>query len=126
MRYPLTILIGALLVTVLTQTAMAADTTPRFSRHAVALFSRLGCNSGNCHGAVQGKNGFRLSLFGADPARDHQQIVRAAAGRRVDLLAAEQSLLLLKATATIPHGGGRRMKRGSAQYEMLALDCRRG
>ena len=119
MRYLLTILLSASLAAMLLPTATAADTTPRFSRHAVALFSRLGCNSGTCHGAVQGKNGFRLSLFGADPARDHQQIVRAAAGRRVNLLAAEQSLLLLKATATIPHGGGRRMKRGSAQYEML-------
>jgi hypothetical protein len=119
MRFQNTILIGALLSAVLSQTATADDATPRFSRHAVALFSRLGCNSGNCHGAVQGKNGFRLSLFGADPARDHQQIVRAAAGRRVNLLAAEESLLLLKATAKVPHGGGRRIKRGSADYELL-------
>ncbi len=36
--------------------ATAVD-KPRFSRHVTPLFSRLGCNAGACHGAVQGQNG---------------------------------------------------------------------
>ncbi|MEK6236624.1 MAG: DUF1549 domain-containing protein, partial [Planctomycetales bacterium] len=98
-------------------------TTPsgqvKFTRHAAPTFSRLGCNGGACHGAVQGKNGFRLSLFGADPQADYEQIVRGEAGRRINLLAPQRSLLLLKATARIPHGGGKRMNVGDAGYQIL-------
>lgn len=43
----------------------ALPAEPRFSRHLVPLFSRLGCNAGACHGAVKGQNGFRLTLFGS-------------------------------------------------------------
>src|SRR3954470_15637779 len=82
---------------------------PLFSRHVVPLFSRLGCNAGGCHGAVKGQNGFRLSLFGADPAADHDRLVREAAGRRLNHFAPETSLLLLKATGEAPHEGGKRL-----------------
>src|SRR5438309_10831176 len=93
---------------------------PRFSRHVVPLFSRLGCNAGSCHGAVKGQNGFRLSLFGADPALDHERLLRELGGRRLDRLDPEASLLLLKATARVPHQGGRRMHAGSPEYEILS------
>src|SRR5262245_18456099 len=76
---------------------------PRFTRHVVPLFSRLGCNAGACHGAVRGKNGFRLSLFGVAPLSDHASILREFGGRRLNLVEPEQSLLLLKATAAVPH-----------------------
>ena len=99
--------------------AQSSIESPRFSRHVVAVFSRLGCNSGSCHGAVQGKNGFRLSLFGARPQDDYDQIVRQAGGRRVNLLDIDQSLLLLKATGKLPHGGGRRMEVASLEYQVL-------
>src|SRR5215467_6075503 len=69
---------------------------PRFSRHVVPLFSRLGCNAGSCHGAVKGQNGFRLSLFGADPALDHARLLREHSGRRLNLLDSADSLLLRK------------------------------
>src|SRR5260370_16951768 len=58
------------------QEAAPKTETPRFSRHVQAVFSRLGCNGGTCHGAVKGQNGFKLSLFGADPALDYPQILR--------------------------------------------------
>src|SRR5262245_35422531 len=92
-----------------------ADTNidPKFSRHVVPLFSRLGCNAGSCHGAVKGQNGFRLTLFGADPVLDHERLLRETAGRRLNLQDPDASLLLLKATARIPHGGGRRLEAGS-------------
>jgi len=92
---------------------------PLFSRHVVPLFSRLGCNAGGCHGAVKGQNGFRLSLFGADPAADHARLLREAGGRRLDQLKPEASLLLLKATGEAAHEGGKRMAAGSPEYQLL-------
>src|SRR5216110_817011 len=76
--------------------ANAISVVPLFSRHVVPLFSRLGCNAGSCHGAVKGQNGFRLSLFGADPALDHARLLREYYGRRLNLHDAENSLLLRK------------------------------
>jgi hypothetical protein len=102
--------------------AIAADdspATPQHGRHVTALFSKLGCNGGTCHGAVQGKNGFRLSLFGAKPEWDHQQLTRDQNGRRVDLLDPAQSLVLLKATGRMPHGGGKLIERDSPEYKIL-------
>ncbi|MFM7071794.1 MAG: DUF1549 domain-containing protein [Planctomycetota bacterium] len=90
-----------------------------FQRHVVALFGKLGCNGGTCHGAVQGKAGFRLTMFSADPDADWHQLVRGDFGRRVDPFAAPDSLLLRKALGLAGHGGGRRLVRGDADYESL-------
>ncbi len=92
---------------------------PQFSRHVIAVFSRLGCNAGSCHGAVQGRNGFRLSLFGARPELDYAQLVRDQAGRRINQLDPENSLILLKATERVGHGGGKVTSRTSAEYAVL-------
>jgi len=91
----------------------------QFSRHVAAVFSKLGCNGGTCHGAVKGQNGFRLTLFGADPSLDHERMLREFAGRRVNLQDPDASLLLLKATGQASHGGGKRMEVGSAEYTIL-------
>src|ERR1700674_452499 len=74
--------------------ASKTDPVPRFTRHVEAVFSRLGCNGGTCHGAVKGQNGFQLSLFGADPTQDHDRLLREGGGRRLDLLNPDASLLL--------------------------------
>jgi hypothetical protein len=108
-----------LLFCALAPTRASAGESPSFARHVTPLFSRLGCNGGTCHGAVQGQNGFRLTLFGAGPQRDYQELLRGAAGRRVDLLEPRQSLLLLKATGHVPHGGGQRMRSGSPEYQIF-------
>src|SRR5205807_4221531 len=86
---------------------------PRYSRHVAAVFSKLGCNGGTCHGAVKGQNGFQLSLFGADPALDHERLLRGAGGRRLNRLQPEASLLLRKATGQAAHEGGKRTAIGS-------------
>jgi hypothetical protein len=96
-----------------------ADETPRFSRDVAAVFSKLGCNGGACHGAVNGQNGFRLTLFGANPALDHERLLREVGGRRVNLGDPARSLLLLKATGEIAHAGGKRMEVGNADYEIV-------
>ena len=92
---------------------------PRFGRHVVPVFSKLGCNAGACHGAVNGQNGFRLSLFGANPAQDHAQLLREFGGRRLNRVEPEKSLLLQKATGEVPHAGGARTAVGSREYRLL-------
>jgi hypothetical protein len=83
------------------------------------ILTRAGCNAGACHGKSRGQNGFQLSLLGFDAAFDLDAITREARGRRIFPPAPEQSLLLLKATAAVPHGGGRRLERGSPAYEAV-------
>ena len=77
-----------------------------FATEIVPLLSRYGCNSGGCHGKQGGQNGFQLSLFGFDHAYDHDALVNHGRGRRVFPAAPDRSLLLLKATGQMPHGGG--------------------
>src|SRR5438094_6004344 len=109
----------AVAVSLLVAAASQAQDEPRFSRQVAAVFSKLGCNSGGCHGAVKGQNGFRLTLFGADPALDHERLVREFGGRRLNRQNPEASLLLLKATGDASHGGGIRTSVGSPEYDIL-------
>jgi hypothetical protein len=90
-----------------------------FERHIMGLFGRAGCNSGSCHGSFQGKGGFRLSLFGYDPEKDYVALTRDVLGRRLDTVDPDHSLLLLKATGQMPHGGGRRFSPDSWQYRVF-------
>src|SRR5438067_1085003 len=69
-----------------------------FERHVMGLFGKTGCNNGSCHGSFQGKNGFRLSLFGYEPARDFAALTREIQGRRINTVDPDSSLLLQKAT----------------------------
>jgi hypothetical protein len=83
------------------------------------ILTARGCNSGPCHGKSGGQNGFALSLFGFDPNFDFEAIVRAGRGRRVSPATPDYSLLLLKGTAEVPHGGGRKLERGSEDFQTL-------
>jgi hypothetical protein len=66
-----------------------------------------------------GKGGFKLSLLGFDSVFDYAQIVQSAEGRRVVLSDPERSILLLKPTLTMEHGGGERFKAGGREYELI-------
>ena len=101
------------------QPSPAPDPAPLFSRHVLALFSKLGCNGGACHGAVQGQNGFKLSLFGAEPALDHQRLLREAGGRRLNLIQPDHSLLLQKGAGLISHQSGQRFQTGGPEHALL-------
>ncbi|MGH7173987.1 MAG: DUF1549 and DUF1553 domain-containing protein [Gemmataceae bacterium] len=90
-----------------------------FERHVMGVFGRMGCNSGSCHGSFQGKGGFRLSLFGYDPAKDYLALTREAEGRRLNLADPDNSLLLLKAAGRVPHEGQTRFGRDSWAYQLL-------
>lgn len=90
-----------------------------FSEDVVPVLTRAGCNTGGCHGKAEGQNGFALSLFGYDPEGDHRAISRDGAGRRLNLMAPADSLLLRKATGVVPHAGGRRFTTDSSEYRTL-------
>ncbi|HEV8130614.1 MAG TPA: DUF1553 domain-containing protein [Acidobacteriota bacterium] len=90
-----------------------------FAADIAPVFSRVGCNSSNCHGALNGQGGFKLSLFGYDPDADYRAIVKDGNGRRVDLKFPEESLILMKPTFTIRHGGGQLFSEDSLEYRAL-------
>ncbi|MEW4529026.1 DUF1549 domain-containing protein [Maioricimonas sp. JC845] len=97
-----------------------------FERDVQPVLTRLGCNSGPCHGKQRGQNGFQLSLLGFDSEFDHAALTREARSRRVFFAVPEQSLVLTKPIGAVPHGGGVRMKRGDEAYEMLLRWIRSG
>jgi hypothetical protein len=83
------------------------------------ILTARGCNSGPCHGKSRGQNGFALSLLGFDSEMDYRSIVTDARGRRVAPATPADSLLLLKATAQLPHGGGKKLQPDSPDYQTL-------
>ena len=96
-------------------TVSLPDKEPPISfRHEVMpVFTRAGCNAGACHGYSLGKNGFKLSLRGADPEPDFFAVVKDSAGRRVNFQVPGSSLLVAKARGDALHEGGSRFARGS-------------
>ncbi|MEW5975813.1 MAG: DUF1553 domain-containing protein [Acidobacteriota bacterium] len=90
-----------------------------FASDIAPLFSRVGCNSGNCHGSLNGQAGFKLSLFGYDPGADYEAIAIQGEGRRIDLTDPAASLILQKPTFGIAHGGGRLFGNDSLEYRTL-------
>jgi hypothetical protein len=90
-----------------------------FERHIMGLLSKAGCNAGSCHGSFQGKNGFRLSLFGYEPSMDFANLTRDNLGRRVNTLKPDESLLLLKSTGQTYHDGGMRFGKDGWVYNIF-------
>ncbi|MFO0805001.1 MAG: DUF1549 and DUF1553 domain-containing protein [Gemmataceae bacterium] len=90
-----------------------------FERHVMGLLSKAGCNAGSCHGSFQGKNGFRLSLFGYEPSMDFAGLTRDNLGRRVNLVRPEESLILTKAIGATAHDGGMRFGKDTWVYNVL-------
>ena len=91
-----------------------------FTTDVMPIISKSGCNLGTCHGNLNGKGGLKLSLRGQDPGFDHQAIVRAARGRRVNVASPSLSLVLQKAIGAVPHGGGSRFTEQSEAYRLLS------
>ncbi|MGV3486722.1 MAG: DUF1549 domain-containing protein [Planctomycetaceae bacterium] len=99
--------------------ATAPEWLPKFELDIQPMLTSSGCNMGACHGKARGQNGFALSLLGFDSDFDYHAIVNAGRGRRVFPAAPERSLLLLKASAEVPHGGGVRWKSDGPEYRLL-------
>ncbi len=90
-----------------------------FANHVVPVFTKLGCNSGGCHGKSGGQNGFALSLLGFVPEMDYAALVKETRGRRVFPAAPDSSLLLLKASGAMAHAGGKRMDSDADEYKII-------
>ena len=97
-----------------------AETAITFRNDVLPVLSKAGCNSGGCHGALAGKGGFKLSLFGYNPEADHLTITRESRGRRIDLANPGASLFLTKPTTALKHKGGKRFDVDSEEYRILA------
>ena len=104
----------------LTAALVAAPPAPDFDTEVVPVLTRAGCNAGACHGAAAGRAEFHLSLFGADPAADHEAIVDALEGRRVNLARTAESLVLAKPAGRLKHGGGKALPANSPGAELMA------
>jgi hypothetical protein len=90
-----------------------------FPNQIVPIFTKLGCNSGGCHGKASGQNGFKISLLGFEPEVDFNALVKEGRGRRLFPASPDNSLLLQKAVGVVPHGGGKRMEVGSDEYRLV-------
>ncbi len=105
-------------MTMMSLAAVAVD----FDTDVVPRLTKSGCNAAACHGASAGRGGFRLSLFGGDPAADFDEIVHRQEGRRINLRAAENSLLIAKPTGYLDHEGGVRLNQEDADVLIMWLD----
>jgi len=90
-----------------------------FRLDVMPVFMKSGCNTGSCHGAARGKDGFRLSLFGFDPEGDHYRLTRELPDRRINLATPESCLLMEKVVGVVPHSGGKKFDVDSPRYNTL-------
>ncbi len=116
----------------------AAARTFEFARDIGGIFTKKGCNSTTCHGSVKGRGGLKLSGGALYPKDDYEWIVKGGAYQvlttqitgprvpRIDLNNPDKSLLLLKPTGAVPHGGGRRFTADSQEYRAILQWIRDG
>ena len=104
----------------ITSSSLFAAGVPSFRNQVQPILAKAGCSTGACHGAAAGQGGFKLSLLGYDNIGDHLAITHAANGRRIVYEEPVRSLFLLKATKTVPHKGGEKVKAGSQEFQILA------
>src|SRR5262245_18425149 len=98
-----------------------------FVNDVMPVLTKAGCNAGACHAkAGGGQRGFQLSLLGFEPADDYTSIVKEGRGRRLFYAAPERSLILMKASGQMPHGGGVRLAADSEGYHVLVQCIRQG
>ena len=124
-----TALIVSCLTTGVERCAFSAEPSGQvsFVNDVVPLLTKSGCNTGVCHAkAGGGQNGFQFSLLGFEPKEDFEHLVNEGRGRRLFPSAPEHSLLLVKATGKVPHGGGVRLEENSESYELLLSWIRQG
>ncbi|WP_417848678.1 DUF1549 domain-containing protein [Thalassoglobus sp.] len=102
-------------------TVAASDVSAKtsFVQDVNPVLSRLGCNQGTCHGAKDGKNGFKLSLRGYDPLYDVRAFTDDLKSRRTNVASPDNSLMLLKSSGAVPHVGGQLTSPGEPYYEII-------
>ena len=113
------LLLGFTLLVVHPLAAAEPKASTSFKLDVMPVFMKYGCNSGDCHGAARGKDGFMLSLFGYDPEGDYYRLLEEHPGRRVNLVGPSESLLLQKATGNVTHTGGKLFTEQDEAYRLL-------
>ena len=106
----------------ITVSGIAQPTPVSFQHEVQPILTKSRCNSGGCHGKAEGQNGFKLSLLGFDTDFDHDALTKEGKGRRLSITSPETSLLLRKAIAEAPHGGGRKIEAGKTLRADLYLN----
>lgn len=98
-----------------------SEKTPEvdFIQDVTPIIARLGCNAGTCHGAKDGKDGFKLSLRGYDPIYDVRAFSDDHTARRINSASPDDSLMLLKATGAVPHEPGMLTDHDSRYYRII-------
>jgi len=113
-------LVGVLWLATAPLPGVAAEQPVSFVNEIMPVLTKAGCNAGVCHAkAGNGQNGFQLSLLGFEPLEDFEHLVKEGRGRRLFSAAPDRSLLLLKASGQVPHGGGVRLDSSSDGYALL-------
>ena len=97
-----------------------------FNLDVMPVFLKAGCNTGSCHGSARGQDRFMLSLFGYDAKGDHYRITREQGTRRINLAIPEESMLVEKAIAAVPHTGGKLFEKNSKHWHTLVNWLKRG
>ena len=109
-----------------------------FEQDIGGILTKRGCNTSDCHGSVKGKGGFKLSMNALYPREDYEWIVEGGAYQvltpesagprvpRINVQAPEKSLLLLKPTLQITHGGGQSLGMESADRAAILNWIRAG
>ena len=109
-----------------------------FAREIGGILTRHSCNNTDCHGGIKGQGGLKLSANVLDPKEDYRWIVQGGTFQvlsaeskgpenpRIDRENPEKSLLLLKPTMAVAHGGSKRLEVGSPDYETLLNWIREG
>jgi len=103
-----------------------ADRPVSFNLDVMPVFLKAGCNTGSCHGSARGQDRFMLSLFGYDAKGDHHRITREQGTRRINLAIPEESMLVEKAIAAVPHTGGKLFEKNSDHWHTLVNWLKRG
>ena len=98
---------------------IGGKTRTDFIRDVGPILSKAGCNQGTCHGSKDGRNGFKLSLRGYDALYDIRAFTDDIKSRRVNVASPDKSLMLLKATGSVPHEGQQVFKHGSKYYGII-------
>jgi hypothetical protein len=102
-----------------TVSGLKAPPSVSFEHEIQPILTKNRCNSGGCHGKAEGQNGFKLSLLGFDAPFDYDALIKQGKGRRISFADPAHSLLIRKACAEIPHGGGLKIESGVPQYKRL-------
>lgn len=119
---PLPSPLSACILALLAGTCFSAESSRplSFVNDIQPILTKAGCNAGVCHAkAITGQRGFRLSVLGFEPEEDYEAIVKQGKGRRVFPPAPEESLLITKGAAIVPHTGGKKIEPGSEDYQLL-------